>query len=270
VSAPLLATGAQQPSVDDLLAAGRKYVAEYSPRIAGMLLDERYTLVDASGGSMGVPTRIASDLMLLHVNGRVAAMRDAYSVNGAKIREQKPRLPELLTTITQASWNQAKQLTAPSQQYFISEIVLHMNDPLAVLNFMAPADPSKFTYTVEGRKKMDGVEVYGLRFVEKTGDNMKYVLGTRYNAAVAGKFWLEPGTGVIHQTEFYAESKLETGRTVVTYAPSKDLGIWLPSRSVETYQERAETSGITGMGAGGPATSRRLEANATYAVPKKS
>ena len=261
---------AQQPSVDDLLAAARKYVADYIPKIAGALLDERYTLIDASSGTMGVPARIASDVMLVIANGQITAVRDAYSVNGAKIRDAKPRLPALLTNITQASWAQAQQLSLPSQQYFVAEIVLHMNNPLAALNYIAPPDPSKFTYTVEGKKKMDGVEVFGLRFVEKTGDNVKYQLGTRYNAAVSGKYWVEPGTGVIHQTEFYAESKFESGRTVVTYSLAKDLGVWLPSKSVETYQERAETSGIQGMGAGGPATSRRLEANVAYSVPRKN
>ena len=260
---------AQQPSVDEVRAAGGKYLAEYLPKISGTLLDERYTLIDASSGSMGVPNRISSDLVLLYANGTAMSVRDAYSVNGAKIRDQKPRLLELLTNVTQASWSQAQQIAQPSQQYFIAEIVLHMNGPLTVLNFMTPPDPGRFTYTIEGRKKMDGVEVVGLRFQEKTGDNIKYVLGTRYNAYASGKFWLEPATGVIHQTEFYAESKLESGRTVVTYALSKDLNLWLPSKSVETYQERAETSGITGMGAGGPATSRRLEANASYSNPKR-
>jgi hypothetical protein len=266
----LVATlAAQQPSVDEVLAAGRKYLSEYMPKVVGTLLDERYTLIDASSGSMGVPNRIQSDLMFVGANGQLVSVRDAYSVNGAKIRDQKPRLLDLLTNITQESWREAQQLSVPSQQYFAAEIVLHMNGPLSALNYLSPADPSRFTYTIEGRKKMDGADVVGLRFEEKAGDNIKYVLGTRYNARVSGKFWLEPATGVIHQTEFYAESKLETGRTVVTYALSKDLGIWLPSKSVETYQERAETSGITGMGAGGPATSRRLEATVQYANPKR-
>jgi hypothetical protein len=269
VAASTFATAQQQPSVEELRAAGGKYLSEYFPKVSGTLLDERYTLIDASSGSMGVPNRISSDLMLVYVNGIAMSMRDAYSVNGAKIRDQKPRLLELLTNITTASWAQAQQLAQPSQQYFISEIVLHMNDPLSVLNFMTPREPERFTYSLEGRKKMDGAEVVGLRFQEKTGENIKYVLGTRYNSSAAGRFWLEPATGVIHQTEFYAESKLETGRTVVTYALSKDLNIWLPSKSVETYQERAETSGITGMGAGGPATSRRLEANVSYSNPRR-
>ena len=261
--------GAQQPSPEELRATGAKYLAEYLPKVRGTLLDERYTLIDASSGSMGTPNRIGSDLMFVQANGLVMSVRDAYSVNGAKIRDQKPRLLDLLTNITQESWRQALQLAQPSNQYFVAEIVLHMNGPLTVLNFMTPADPSRFTFTIEGKKKMDGAEVLGLRFQEKTGDNIKYVLGTRYNAAVSGKFWLEPATGVIHQTEFYAESKLETGRTVVTYALNKELGMWLPSKSVETYQERAETSGIQGMGAGGPATSRRLEANVTYSNPRR-
>jgi hypothetical protein len=261
---------AQQPAVDDVLAAGRKYVAGYLEQISGTLLEERYTLVDSSSGRMDVPTRISSDLYLMSINGSSGSLRDAFSINGAKIREAQARVDTLLAEPTAAKWEQARAWERESHKYFMAEIVLHLNDPLTVLNFMTPPEPQRFTYSLDGRKKMDGAEVVGLRFEEKQGDTIKYVLGTRYNAYVSGKFWLEPATGVIHQTELYAESKYETGRTVVTYKFDKALNIWLPSKSVETYQERADGSGITGMGAGGTGRSFRLEANASYANPRRT
>ena len=260
----------QQPTVESLLEAGRTYVKEYFERVAGTLLEERYTLIDASSGRMNVPVRISSDLYLLSVNGGSGSLRDAFSIDGAKIRETGPRVAMLLEQPTTAKWAQARAWEREAHRYFMAELVLRMNDPLTVLDFMAPADPSLFTYTIEGRKKMDGADVVGLRFQEKQGDNVKYVLGSRYNAYVSGKFWIEPATGVIHQTEFYAESKHETGRTVVTYKFDKALDLWLPAKSVETYQERFETSGITGMGAGGLGATTRVEATATYGNPRRT
>ena len=258
----------QQASLDDVLKAGRAYVAAYVPKISGAVLDERYTLIDASTGRMDVPTRVSSDLVLLNVNGQAIALRDAYAINGAKIREAQPRIPALLADPTMEKWEQVRAYARESQRHFMTELVVRLNDPLLALRFMTPQDPSKFTFTLEGQKKMDGAEVVGLRFQENRAEHTKYVLGTRGNGAVSGKFWLEPATGVIHQTEFYLESKSESGRVVVTYANAKGLDMWLPSKTVENYQEREETGGPTGMGAGGVGRSMKLEANAAYSNPR--
>lgn len=261
-------TAAQDPAVDAVHKAGRTYVDAYKQRLMAVVLDERYTIIDASTGQMGVPTRVNSDLVLINNGGTAMALRDAYAINGAKIREAQPRLPALLADPTPANADLIRAYTRESQRHFLAEIVVRLNDPLLALRFMSPEDPSKFTYSIEGRKKMDGVEVVGLRFQENRGEHTKYVLGTRGNAAVAGKFWLEPSTGVIHQTEFYVESKAETGRIVVTYGQAKGLDLWVPTKSVETYQEREETGGPTGMGAGGVGRSSKIEANASYGNPR--
>ena len=258
----------QEASLDDVLKAGRAYVSAYAAKVSGTVLDERYTLIDASTGRMDVPTRVSSDLVILSVNGQPIALRDAYAINGAKIREAQPRIPALLAEPTMEKWEQVRTYARESQRHFMAEIVVRLHDPMLALRFIAPEDPSKFTFSLEGRKKMDGVEVVGLRFQENRGEHTKYVLGTRGNGAVAGKFWLEPATGVIHQTEFYLESKFETGRVVVTYANAKALDMWLPSKTVENYQEREDTGGPTGMGAGGVGRSSKLEATASYSNPR--
>jgi hypothetical protein len=271
VVAGTLATGLaapQDPALDAVLAAGRAYVDGYKTRLMAVVLDERYTVIDASTGQMGVPTRVSSDLVLINNAGVPMALRDAYAINGAKIREPEPRIVALLGNPTPENADLVRAYTREAQRYFMAEIVVRMNDPLMALRFMSPEDPSKFTYAIDGRKKMDGVDVVGLRFQENRGEHTKYVLGTRGNAAVAGRFWLEPATGVIHQTEFYVESKAETGRMVVTYAHAKGIDMWVPSKSVETYQEREETGGPTGMGAGGVSRSSKIEANAAYGNPR--
>jgi hypothetical protein len=228
--------------------------------------------MEVSTGRMQTPNRINSDLILLNVNGTAVSLRDAYAISGAKIREAQPRIPALLAEPTQAKWDQALALTRESQKHFLAETVVRLNDPLLALRFIAPADPSKFTYTIEGKKKINGVETIGLRFQEIRGEHTKYVLGTRGNASVSGRFWIDPATGAIHQTEFSADSKIENARVTTTYAPAQGLDFLVPTRTVETYEERPVQGGPSAMGAA-TVTGQGLvkfEANAAYSNPRYS
>ena len=263
----------QLPSADDLRAAGRSYLSAYLPRVSGTLLDERYIILEVAGGRMQMPNRVGSDLMLLNFNGTAMALRDAYVISGAKIREAAPRLPELLSEPTQARWDLALDYDRESQQHFFAETVMRLNDPMLVLRFMSPADPSKFTYTVDGGKKLNGVDTVGLRFSEIRGDDIKYVLDTRGNASVSGRFWMDPATGAIHQTDFSADSKTEVARITVTYAPAPKLDLLLPSKTVESYEERPLPGGPRDMGKGAGSSRggfHKFEANATYSNPRYS
>lgn len=257
-----------QPALDELLRVSREYVAAYGPKVSGTLLDERYTLNEVSTGRIGVPNRIASDLILLYVNGHAMSLRDSYSVNGAKLRSAEPRLPALLAQPTVAAWDQARAYDASSQRHFLGEIVVRVNDPVLALRFLS-LPPERVTFTLDGRRKLNGVDSLGLRFAEKTGDGLKYALGTRGNAFVSGRYWVEPSTGVIRQTELFVESKTETARVITTYAHAAALDTWLPSKTTEYYEQREIGGGPSQMGrAGGYGASQKFEGNAAYANPR--
>jgi hypothetical protein len=264
---------AQQPTADALREAGHSYLASYLPRLSGTLLDERYLILEVAGGRMQMPNRLGSDIILLNFNGTAMAVRDAYAISGAKIREAAPRLPELLAEVTQARWDQALAYDRDSQLHFMAETVMRLNDPMIVLRFMSPADPSKFKYSVEGKKKLNGIETVGLRFDEIRGDGIKYALDTRGNASVSGRFWMDPATGAIHQTDFSADSKTEVARVTVVYAPDTRLNLLLPSKTVESYEERPLPGGPRDMGKGAGSSRggfQRFEATATYSNPRHS
>ena len=269
VSAAVVAFGpslqaGQQPSADDLLRAARGYLQSYAPKVSGVVLDERYTLTLLAGGRMETPNRINSDLVLINVGGTLVSLRDAYSVGGAKIREPQPRIPALLAEPTQAKWEQAQALARASFKHFLAESVVRFNDPVLALRFLKPADPSRFTYSVEGKKKLNGVETIGVRFSENRSEGTRYVLNTRGNASASGRFWVDPATGVIHQTDLSVDSKIEASRVTVSYAPASGFDVLLPSKTVETYEEREGT----GDGIGSSGAMMKLEANASYVNPR--
>ena len=257
----------QQPSVDDLLKAARGYAGAYAAKVSGAVLDERYTLMEVGSGRMQTPARINSDMVFVNVNGTLVTLRDAYSVGGAKIREAQLRISPLLAEPTQEKWNQSIAISRESFKHFIHDLVLRLNDPVLALRFLAENQASKLTFSVEGRKKMNGVDVVGLRFTENRSDDTKYILGTRGNGAASGRFWVDPATGGIHQTELALDSKTETGVVTVTYAPVKDMEFMLPSKTVEMFEERSDSSGGR-LGAGN--SYMKFEASATYGNPRYS
>ena len=83
----------------------------------------------------------------------------------------------------------------------------------------------------------------------------------------SGRFWVEPGTGRIHQTEFWPQSATDTARVQVQYAPDEKLGVLLPRSASHTFETRERGTDIRG-------TRRRLftrlnfESTATYANPR--
>ena len=251
------------PSLTSLLERGAAYVAAYAPRVSGVILEEQYMLVEIAG-TMTVPQRIASDVVLINLNGQTIALRDIYAVDTKPVRERTPRINTLLATPTSAGWELAQQYPRQSQHYFRSEIVLHASEVTLPLQFLDDVNQPRLTYRLDGQKKMNGVAVAGIRFQEPTARDKQYMLGTRGNAAVSGRFWLDIATGAIHQTELWLESPTETARIQVSYAPDATLGFVLPKEASATFEERQPGFGATNMGSGAIGGRMRFECTIKY------
>ena len=257
-------TAAQNnPSLRDLLERGAAYVAAYAPRVSGVVLDEQYMLVEIAG-TMTVPQRIASDLVLINVNGQTISLRDIYAVDTKPVRERTPRINALLATPTSAGWQLAQQYAQQSQHYFRAEVVLHASEPMLALQFLDELNQPKVTYRLDGRKKMNGVAVSGIRFQEPVARDKQYMLGTRGNAAASGRFWIDTETGAIHQTELWLESPTETARVQVSYAPDAKLGFVLPKEASATFEARQLGFGATNVGSGAFTARMRFECTVKY------
>lgn len=256
---------AQQPAVDDLLRVVNTYISDYARKTSGVSLQENYTLINASGGRMSVPLRIGSEVVLVNVNGRLYSLRDTSTIDGAKTRDPKvSRIVPLLAAPTRQGWEQAQTFAQSSNQYFMSELIIHLNSPVLALHFVQPANHAKFTYRIDGRKKINGVETIGLRFEETRGELTKYTMGTRGNGYVAGRLWVDPATGAVHQSEMSLESTTESARVNVTYEPHKELGLLLPVKSGENYDTRPAPENTINRGEGGYGGRFTYQANATY------
>lgn len=265
-----VAAGAgQDPAVAALLEAGNGYLGTYVRAASGAAVDERYTLTQVSGGNMSTPLRIGSEVVFINVNGRLYGVRDAATVDGAKLRDPGvSRIVPLLAEPTQAGWNQAQMLAQAGQKYFASELIVLLDDPVLALQFIQPPNRAAFTYRLDGKKKMNGVEVAALRFEEIRGDRTKYVMGSRGNGYVTGRLWIDPATGAVHQSEFWLESTTESARVNVTYAFNGDLKLWLPSKLGANYDMRPAPDNQINRGEGGYGARMTYQANADYSKPR--
>lgn len=256
----------QDPAATELLAKVNEYLTAHIPKASGVSLDERYTLGQVSGGGSSAPLRIGSEIVFVNVNGRLYSFRDVATVDGARTRDPKvSRLIPLLAQPTQASWNEAQIVAQQSFKYFGSELVVLLHDPALALHFVQPPQQAKFTYKIDGRKKINNVEAAALRFDEIRGDaNTKYLMGTRGNGASSGRLWIDPATGAIHQTEYWLDSETEGVRVNITYAMNSQVNMLLPSKMAANYDMRPASANRINRGEGGYGARMTYQINADY------
>jgi hypothetical protein len=235
----------QVPELAALLKLAGDYHADFVNRISGVTLEEQYQLIDVTGGKMQGVTRIASDVVFVNLNGGVAALRDAFAVDTKPLRERTPRITALLTSPTASvkDWETVIQFPAQAATYFGIDLILKVNEPTFGLRFISHALQADLKYSLDGKKKINGVDTVGIRFEEPSGQDKKYMTGSRGNARASGRFWVDVATGAIHSTELWLDSKAEVANIIVKYAPYAAVNLVLPSETTETYEERQAASG---------------------------
>ncbi len=263
---------AQAPTLSDVLARAAEYHATYVTKVSGVSLEEHVNLMDAAGGAGHYNVRITSDVVLVNAGGQVHALRDPFAVDTRPTRAREPRILRLLgapATPSIKDWQTAIALPQQGAHHFLLDIVVKVNKPTLALQFIAAANQPNLKYKLEGRKTMNRVPVVGVRFEEPAKHDTQYLLGTRTNARATGRFWIDPATGAIHQTELWVESKWETAMVSVKYAPHQALGLLLPFEMNDTYEEREGGGGPHRLGQGNDpgdtnTTHRSLQSRATY------
>ncbi len=259
------------PVLADVLRAGTEYLAAYAQQVSGVTLEEAYTMLDVSSDRVAGTRRLTSDVVLLNLAGQVVALRDAFAIDNNPLREREPRITTLLVRPTAAAWERAQAYAAESFRHMQAELIARLNEPTLALLFIAAENQSRVNWKIDGRKRLDGVEVVGLRFEEPETPDASYVIKTRGNAVASGRLWIDGLTGRIHQTELSARSSSESARITVTYARDPSLDLWLPSSMIDAYRMTERTGGVTNLGAAGGFTARTsFDCRARYSNPRRT
>jgi hypothetical protein len=119
---------------------------------------------------------------------------------------------------------------------------------------------------VDGDKKMNGVQVYGLSFKEaKDGPRILDLIPG--NAESSGRLWIDPATGAIHMTELWVQSETDVVRVNVIFAPDAKLDLVLPRSASGSFDWRE--FGTRNTDAVGKAQMKlSFETNSEYKNPK--
>lgn len=251
--AGLTLAASQQPTLEEILGRAGEYHATYVERLSGVSLNEEAQVLDVTGGKARGVIRISSDVVFVNLQKQVLALRDPYAVDTQALRPRTPRITALIAapaTPTSRDWDLAASYPAQGSIHFILDLQVRVNEPTTALQFISPTYQPSMKYRLDGRKKINDVETVGVRFEEPTGQDQVHVLGTRSNARATGRFWVDPLTGAIHQTELWVDSKLENAVVSVKYAVHPTLGLLLPTDMTETYEEREGGGGPRQMGSG--------------------
>ena len=247
-AAETMGVSAQEPSLADALAKTASYVASYREKVSGVTLEEQMMLIELHGTVMRAPRRLASDLVFVNTSSGLIGLRDLYAIDTNPTRERQPRITDLLVEPTMVGWQRAQDYTRQGAHFFLADIVWWGSEPMPVLRFVEPEFQSRISYKLDGRKRVQGVQVIAIRFTETEERGRTYLLGSPGNARCSGRFWIAPATGAIHQTELWVESVTETVRASFTYAQDPGLGLLLPKEAGHTYDAREAGTGFNAVG----------------------
>jgi hypothetical protein len=267
---PVAALPQKAPAAADLLKAVGTYLENYATKVSGTTLDELFMLTEAAGGSMQVPERLSSDLVLLKLDvaGRLVGVRDPYSVDKKNLRPHDPRVTDVLQHATLESWSAVQGFARENAIYLRVNGVLWFSDPTLALAFVMTPNQPLMTYKVEGSKKINGVQVYGLGFTETERPEGAYVLGTPDRARASGRIWIDPASGAVHETDLWPESDTETARVHVTYTLEPTRSVLVPKEMTGRFEERERSSKSMTSGIGAQNVTARFDANVTYTNPR--
>jgi hypothetical protein len=258
---------AQSPTLPDLLKKAGDFVADYRGKVSGVALEEQMLLMEIGATQMLVPRRLTSDLVLLNISERLMALRDLYAIDTKSVRPREDRIIKALAEPTIRAWNQVQEYAREGDYQFLGNVVIWYSDPMIALRFVEREHQQRMTFRLEGRKKIDGIQVVGLGFKENRAERKAYLLGTPSNPFASGRIWIDPTTGAVYLTELWLQSDVDTCRITITYAADKTLQVPLPREGTGDFEARESTGGTYSLGSD-LRRRQRFELTLKYTNPK--
>jgi hypothetical protein len=220
--------------------------------------DEEFMQYDTASGRMGTPKRLNSVVVFYgQTNGSIATFRDLVGIDTVPVRPKDDRLVTLFKGPT-ASVSEAQSLTEDALKAYAGQLLHALDNPMLALDLLRSANQPNWNYKVENMKTMDGAQVAVLKFTEQ---GKGHVLA---DAAAIGRYWIEPPTGTIHQTELGFVMAAANIHATVRFTKDAQLGLFVPSDLFEQVDGSSAGTGMNNMGAGGNGTRQAMEGRARY------
>jgi hypothetical protein len=246
------------PALPDLLKVAGDSLVQYAQQLGTAAADEEFMQYDTASGRMGTPKRLNSVVVFYgQSNGSVATFRDLVGIDTVPVRPKDDRLVTLFKGPT-ASVSAAQSLTEDALKAYAGQSLHALDNPMLALDLLRVANQPNWNYKIDGMKTMDGAQVAVLKFAEQ---GKGHVMD---NAAAIGRYWIEPATGSIHQTELGFVMTGANIHATVRFTKDAQLGVFVPSELFEQVDASSAGTGMNNMGAGGNGNRQAMEGRARY------
>jgi hypothetical protein len=243
------ATAAQSPSLDQVIARGSKYAADFEARFSGLVAEEQYVqetrLVNANN-SINLPTSarrdkkvtLRSDYLLVMLPGNEGwfPFRDVFEVDGQPVRDREDRLVALFLKPSEASLAQARRLMEESARHNVGPVFRTINIPILALMFLRPDRVMRFKFDRDGEETIAGRRAWRIQYRETAKPSLIRSTDGR-DLDLTGRYWIEPDSGVVLKTTLRAGDWRVRGDITVSYRLDPKVETWVPAEMSELYRE---------------------------------
>jgi hypothetical protein len=226
---PAALAAQQRPMVEDLLARGQAYVAEFVKTFSNVVAEERYAqrlIQERRNRNLG------SDFLIVQVPGTTVwqSFRDVFEVDGKPVRDRDDRLQKLFLEEPGSAVGEAREIAQASAQFNLPGIGA-LNDPLAALAFLQQQYQVRFRWSLVRNERDLGPNVWSVRFQENQRPTIFLGAGNR-DMPANGQIWLEADTGRIVKTEL----RVDRPGTAITSSFGVTTNLRGLSEVITTYQ----------------------------------
>jgi hypothetical protein len=250
----LVALAAQKPSVNDVLERVTAYVTRYNASLADIVAEERYRQWAhtepgvAVAPGIGVTSRlIRSDIVITQLGDEDSwvALRDAFEVDGAAVRDRENRLAALLSRGGEQSWRRAAAIANESARFNVGNRVVarNINVPTFALQLLHGPNRARFRFSLRTEKRRDAVVVGGTAVAAEERVELEFRERERPTIVrqqsggdqpLRGTILVDPQSGEVWQTHLTWE-RGPSGFIDVTFGRAPEVDILVPLRMLEAY-----------------------------------
>jgi hypothetical protein len=230
---------ALQPSAAELVSKASAYLAKYEREVTAIVSEEDYEQV--TGDLRVVRRQLRSDVLVIsHDATGWVVFRDVFEMDGRPVRDRDDRLARLFLKPDADTIRQALRIASEGARFNLefrgSDRARTVNNPMTALRFLRPVNISRSVFRTVGQESVGGVQTNIVRFTETAKPRLVI---TGDDAASRGRFWIEPQSGRVMQTELAIDTRLAgkvaSIRLRVTFGHDANLGILVPSSMTEDY-----------------------------------
>lgn len=190
-----------------------------------------------AGGAVGRVV-IKSDFLLVQLGGDGEGwmpFRDAFEVNGKKVRERDDRLLKLFQSDDKERFEKAAKLSDDTAKHHLGNVARTINIPTLAMMFLHPRVNERFEFTDEGEETIAGRVLRRAAYREVARPTLIKTTRGR-DLALTGHIWIDPFTGTVVKTDLNAADPAVRCAITVTFRRDEALEFWVPYQMDEYYK----------------------------------